>query len=465
MKTPNRAAPRAALLLTLLALLAACETVVTGRLDGLRKAAGRRGVPTVAELTAAARANAVRMCNERAATPSASPLAKYGGGTALEVKELVGVAVRDPAVEPSIANLGATDAIWASWKSDPTLLDARWDGVGVGEHSCADGRLYMTLVLRDAPAVGLHPQGKTSLFMGQELGAVGGFPGDHDQGYVDYVGMPAGVTIYTDLRFPFSLQQRVNFGSGDLCGPCYLDNPAFDGAMLAIGLYMVGDLPAVVAGERDANIELLGNFIRSANRPVLLRIGYEFDGSWNGYDPTLYQQAFRRIMDRLRAKGVLNVAAVWQSSGYTTSKSTLLRWYPGDEYVDWVAYSYFKQSNPSGGMMAIARERGKPVMIAESTPQRNLSLGDPVQHWNAWFAPFFAHVHANADVIKAVAYINTRWFDQPAWGAGWGDSRVQIRPEIKSRWIAEMQDPIWDPGDFAQAANEYVLTENDLTPP
>ncbi len=86
-------------------------------------------------------------------------------------------------------------------------------------------------------------------------------------------------------------------------------------------------------------------------------------------------------------------------------------------------------------------------------------------HWNAWCAPFFAHLHANSDVIKAVAYINTRWFDQPAWNAGWGDSRVQIRPEIKAAWIAEMQTSIWAPGDFDQAANQYVLTANDLTPP
>lgn len=443
----------------------ACESVVTGRVNTIRAAAGRRPLPVITSLTAAARANAVRLCAAGDVSASPDALAQYGEGTALAITELVGVAVLAPDQAASTANLGATDAIWAGWKNEPALLDARWDGFGVGEHACGDGRLYMTLVLRDVPAVGLHPGGKTSLLLGQELGAVGGFPGDHDQGYVDYVGVPAGVTIYTDLQFPFSLQQRVNFGSGDLCGPCYLDNPTFDGTTMAIGLYMVGDLPNVASGARDANIKLLGDFIKRAARPVLLRIGYEFDGSWNGYDPNLYQQAFRRIMDRLRAQGVTNVAAVWQSSGYTTNKSTLLRWYPGDEYVDWVAYSYFKQSNPSGGMMAIARERGKPVMIAESTPQRNLSLGDPVQHWNAWFAPFFAHVHANADVIKAVAYINTRWFDQPAWGAGWGDSRVQIRPEIKAAWIAEMQDPIWDPGDFSRAHNEYVLTANDLTPP
>ena len=464
MKQRNRVV--AGVLVVVLALVVvACESDMAGRLNAIRTAAGRRALPVVASLTAAARANAARLCAAGAVSASPDALAQYGGGTALAVTELVASAVLDPAKPSGDANLGATAVIWEGWQGNPALLEARWDGFGVGEHACADGRLYMTLVLRDAPTVGLHPDGRTSLLVGQELGAVGGFPGDHDQGYVDYVGMPAGVTVYTDLRFPLSLQGSVDFGSGDLCGPCYLDNPAFDGTMMAIGLYMVGDLPNVVSGARDANIKLLGDFIKRAARPVLLRIGYEFDGSWNGYDPALYVQAFRRIMDRLRGQGVTNVAAVWQSSGYTTNKSTLLRWYPGDEYVDWVAYSYFKQSNPSGGMMAIARERAKPVMIAEATPQRNLSLGDPIVHWDAWFAPFFAHVHANADVIKAVAYINTRWFDQPAWGAGWGDSRVQIRPEIKARWIAEMQDPIWDPGDFSQADHVYVLTEHDLTPP
>jgi hypothetical protein len=314
------------------------------------------------------------------------------------------------------------------------------------------------------PLDGRAADGRTSLFVGQELGAVGGFA-DFDQGYADYVGAPAGVTIYTDIRYPNALAGRLDLGSGVLCGQCYLDNPRFDRSMIAIGLYMVDDLPNVVSGARDANITTLGNFIKQADRPVFLRIGYEFDGSWNHYNPTQYVQAFRRIMDRLHAQGVTNVVAVWQSSGYTTNPATLMQWYPGDDYVDWAAYSYFNQSNPSLGMLGIARDHGKPVMIAEATPKRNLSLGDAVGHWNAWFAGFFQHIHANQDVIKAVAYINTRWFDQPAWTAGWGDSRVQIRPEIKSRWVTEMQTGIWDPGELDRIANTYVLTPHDLTPP
>jgi beta-mannanase len=199
---------------------------------------------------------------------------------------------------------------------------------------------------------------------------------------------------------------------------------------------------------------------------VFLRIGYEFDGSWNGYNATQYKAAFRHIVDRLRANGVTNVVTVWQSSGYQTNASSLMQRYPGDDYVDWVGYSYFNQSwNPGDGMLDIARERRKPVMVAEATPKRNLSLGNPITHWDAWFGPFFDRIEADSDQIKAVAYINSRWFDSPEWSAGWGDSRVQIRPEIKQRWLERLAHPMWAPGNFDNADREYVLTPHDLTPP
>lgn len=131
-----------------------------------------------------------------------------------------------------------------------------------------------------------------------------------------------------------------------------------------------------------------------------------------------------------------------------------------------VGYSYFAQTyNPGDGILDIARQRGKPAMIAEATPRRNLSLGDEDTHWNAWFATFFDRIRADADVIKAVAYINTRWFAEPMWDAGWGDSRVQIRPTIKARWVEQLLDPMWAPGDFQNVQHEYVLTPEDLTPP
>ncbi len=460
----GRAALAVVMAITLVAAVG-CQAFEV-RFNGARRNAGLPALPGSADLKASAAASAARMCAAGAATRTADVMELDGSDLAVAVDELVGSAPLDP----EIADVGsryqaAVDAVWQSWSASTVLTATQWDDIGAADVQCGDGVLYASLVVRDRPP-GLRPDGKTTLFMGQELGAVGGFPGDHDQGYVDYVGMPSGVTTYADLRFTSWLRVRYNVGSGDLCSQCYVDNDAFDGTMLALGLYLVGDLPNIVSGARDANIDELGQWIKDSGRTVFLRIGYEFDGSWNGYDPTLYKQAFQRIVDRLRANGVTNVATVWQSSGTTRNVSTLMRWWPGDFYVDWVGYSYFNQTfNPGDGILDIARSKRKPAMIAEATPKRNLSLGDPTTHWNAWFATFFDRIEQDHDVIKAVAYINTRWFDQPMWDKSWGDSRVQIRPEIKANWIAELQNPIWAPGDFRNHANQYVLTPHDLTPP
>ncbi|MCD8166580.1 MAG: hypothetical protein LUE93_10985 [Bacteroides sp.] len=64
---------------------------------------------------------------------------------------------------------------------------------------------------------------------------------------------------------------------------------------------------------------------------------------------------------------VSNVAYVWQSAGGTPKVEELYSYYPGDEYVDWFAYSHF-----SGGacqtMIDLARKHRKPLFIAEATP-------------------------------------------------------------------------------------------------
>ncbi len=60
--------------------------------------------------------------------------------------------------------------------------------------------------------------------------------------------------------------------------------------------------------------------------------------------------------------------------------------------------------------------------------------------WQEWFAPLFAYVEANRDMIRAVAYINADWDSQSMWAAPyaegyWGDSRLEANPEITRRWL------------------------------
>ncbi|MBA7661480.1 hypothetical protein ES703_69498 [subsurface metagenome] len=115
------------------------------------------------------------------------------------------------------------------------------------------------------------------------------------KGYVDYFGAPAGVTTYTSTKDLGGLYSLDNWGSGDVCGQFYFDSSQFDNVKIAIGLSLVGELDAVISGERDENIEKLGEWIKKAARPVFLRIGYEYEGEWNSYKPEKYKKGVSSI--------------------------------------------------------------------------------------------------------------------------------------------------------------------------
>lgn len=272
--------------------------------------------------------------------------------------------------------------------------------------------------------------------------------------------------------------------------------------LLAIGLDITetghpGGLAAIARGDHDREIAQLARLIRALPVTVALRIGYEFDGAWNkGYeDAARYKAAFRRIADGVRAGGAKNVRFVWQGSAAPVDdvieggrRETVADWYPGDPYVDWVGLSWFippddrpatdaaRRARPptarvlADELVALARARGKRVMIAESAPQgfdlargarRATSplwdgvAGSPrgrlssAEIWNAWFAPYFAFIRANADVIAAAAYIDANWDAQPMWAAPypngyWGDTRVGADAEIARRWRAALAGPPFD---------------------
>ncbi|MGB5395751.1 MAG: glycosyl hydrolase [Gammaproteobacteria bacterium] len=286
---------------------------------------------------------------------------------------------------------------------------------------------------------------------------------------------------------------NVNWGAGPLSA--HSAAVSYPGASLVIGLNIAegdastvwaqGGLADIGVGAYDANIRRLARFCKSIQKQVYLRIGYEFDGAWNrGYEKySSYIYAYRRIVDVMREQGVTNVAYVWQASASPVDDivegrhENIMDWYPGDEYVDWMGLSWFlspgsvpqpapDQTSLANEVISFARRQSKPVMIAEAAPQgfdltrmtkSNISVlldgaaGSDTksqtssQIWDAWFAPFFSYIHANADVIRAVAYINADWNSQAKWSTPynegyWGDSRVQHNPVIRQHWLREIGD-------------------------
>lgn len=283
--------------------------------------------------------------------------------------------------------------------------------------------------------------GEKLLIIGQDLGAAGGLQ-SHNNGYIDNLSqLPAGVTTYTGIAGLAGLKSQTNWGAGDVNAQAYLDDPAFDNVVISIGLYINNQLNNIINGSRDGDINTLGEWIIESERPVFLRIGYEFDGSWNGLDPDDYKEAWIHIVKKFDELNVKNVAYVWQSVGISTPN--IDKWYPGDEFVNWVGYSHFDQPNAGQGMIDFANEHNKPIMIAEAASKKDLKIGDGNDHWNNWYSPLFDRIDSN-EKIKALAYINVNWDAQSMWaGQGWGDSRVEVNEIVKANWLNEVGAEDW----------------------
>jgi len=324
----------------------------------------------------------------------------------------------------------------------------------------------LLLIGQDVPkqsAAKFEPaDGQVLVFVGQDLAAIGGLD-EYSDGYVDHFQPPAGFTTYTSFstsgesygyffKGNDGITDKANWGAGDLCADCVLADEDFEYSMIAIGLSLVNQEKNIAQGKHDEQIQQLALWIKNLSpRPVFLRVGYEFDGwDWNHYSKKYYLQSWQRISSIFKDLKIDNVALVWQSKGTGSGQKVLEAWYPGDEVVDWVGYSYFGNSDKE--MLAFARKHGKPVFIAEATPvfqNRNLyfdsRLAQPKiakKAWEQWFKPFFKLIDENRDLIKAFSYINTNWPAQPMWRTNptfkQVDSRIQIDKWLAQRWREEL---------------------------
>lgn len=346
-----------------------------------------------------------------------------------------------------------------------------------------------------APDNGVEP---FRLIVGQDLTALRGY-------HAADLPAPHGVTVYLSLMNLLNadadygglgvdenlqpIEVETDWGGGPTSAWKAVDE--FGADAIAIGLNFAdyandGLIDRLVAGELDANIDHLAQFLILTDRIVYLRVGYEFDGAWNpGYeDRARFVSAYRRIVDRIRAAGADKVQFVWQSATSPIDDvidgqhEDISDWYPGDDYVHWTGISWFlppddrQQVSDAAGtinvssrelvqeMLDLSRARGKPLMIAEAAPQgfdlRQGTRGyiSPVwdgpagearmpltedEIWQIWYQPLFDFMTEEADTVRALAYIDVRWDEQGLWdapyeGGYWGDSRLEATDTLSGRW-------------------------------
>lgn len=277
--------------------------------------------------------------------------------------------------------------------------------------------------------------------------------------------VPAAFMVYTDLATLQGLWEPADYGSGVE----YADGDLFPAPSsgLQIGLWLNGTqgCVAICEGTMDDQIALLIFYLeRSRASKIFLRLGYEFDNPSFGYgdDPELYVLAFRKIVAECRARlsddARGRVLFVWHSWAAPTATGHFRDFYPGDDFVDWIGVSIFQQVLPwspywggevsdVGNVLDFAKERGKPSMIAESSPFGGIELKQTsrdAQHfmanndydhddWGRWFGKVLDIIDKYD--VDMWCYINCDWESQPMWHkVGFGESRLSTNPHVMSQW-------------------------------
>lgn len=234
-------------------------------------------------------------------------------------------------------------------------------------------------------------------------------------------------------------------------------------AQMADKLYGIDD--EIANGSAyDGRILDLVQIARAHGGPIMMRIGGEFSGSWNGYHPWDFPRAFRRIVELFRAGGAHNVAFIWcympAAPGDFDERNAAgeWKWYPGGDVVDWFGIDWFNEaefSDPGSGrgsdssysrsirFLDMAVASGRPVIVAESSPAP-WNLGDPAQAgaaWEAWFAPYFALIETRPE-IEWFHYINHDWTQAGHYAAmGWKNADLTANAALSQKYVAELSAP------------------------
>lgn len=284
------------------------------------------------------------------------------------------------------------------------------------------------------------PDGKTLLIIGQTVERISeyidNFPNQQIPG-----GWSAywGVSEFKGITEPYKNETGSTQNHQMLIDK--FPNTVVQSAMWMVGKWDVAKKTG--KGDYDKVIKKYGAWAKSTNRPIYLRIGYEFDGPHNELEPKKYVRAYRRIVDLLRKEGVNNIAFVWHSyaskpfNGYKLSA-----WYPGDDYVDWMGISVFDHAYGGADfgpycdtVLNFAKEHKKPVMIAESNPIKGIEK-ENVEVWDQWFVNFFTFIYSKN--IKAVSFINEDWQKLYIPGIShWKDGRLYNNEKISKAWFQE----------------------------
>lgn len=302
---------------------------------------------------------------------------------------------------------------------------------------------------------------------------------ERNGGDADFMNFQATLSAYPEALLIIGLQAT------SFAGEEVPNEPTAALSALYTGQNPLGISELTLGQYRDA-VQVMICYLKSLDRPVLIRYNYECDFLFNGLDPELFKNAFRYIKQQLELNCAKNVQLIWHLMGawipvfgndivYDTRQPAHYDlWYPGDEFVDWVGISYFVADIPyqirgcytpeDNSIRKIiynfARKHHKPVTYSEASPAGLFLPQEDVfgqvfgsifgsncpcpfattseEIWNKWFDIFFTEAEENRDVVRLIGnYIDTLWRNRNCGNdfINFGDSRLETNDFIREKFF------------------------------
>lgn len=239
-------------------------------------------------------------------------------------------------------------------------------------------------------------------------------------------------------------------------------------------------LTNIAAGKWDAYIDHWADAAKAFRHPIMVSFANEMNGQWFPWSGMFYggdkqvpntnppkyvaaevfKAAYRRVVDRVRARGASNVVWVFHFMNYSMPQEywNLIRnYYPGPKYVDWLGMSVYGQQ--------YLEDNWSPFEPLLDWPYKEITMLDPTKpvmlaEWGIGEFPQFGsksgfikeafETMKKYPKLKAAVFWNERWQNEPSdnpdgtyQDGSYSNLRVNSSPEALAAYRNGVGDPFW----------------------